>query len=105
MALLHAAVLDSRISAVVLEDTLAAYRLIVEQPVHRLAPEVLAPGLLTHYDTGALFRSIAPRPVAVVSPRDALGEPMSETRFRAAAGPGAARVRFAADATRALSNR
>lgn len=102
MTLLHAAALDSRLSALVLEDTLAAYRLIVDQPVHRLTPEVLAPGLLARYDSGALLHAIAPRSVTVVSPRDATGAVMSEADYRKTVGPDAAGVRVAIDAPSAL---
>src|SRR6202051_2429387 len=39
MALLHAAVLDSRISRITVENTLSSYRMIVDQPVHRNVSE------------------------------------------------------------------
>jgi len=102
MALLHAGVLDTRLSKLVLEDVLASYRLVVEQPVHRLVPEVLAPGLLTRYDTPALLNAMAPRPVTVVSPRDAMGEPMSEAAYRSAIRSAAATVRIASNGVRAV---
>jgi cephalosporin-C deacetylase-like acetyl esterase len=104
MAVLHGAALDSRLSALVLEDTLSAYRLIVDQPAPRLAAELLAPGLLTRYDTGALLRAVSPRSVTIVSPRDATGTPMSESEYRTSVGAGADRVRLAADAVSALVN-
>ena len=102
MALLHAAVLDARLSRVVLEDTLASYRLVVDQPVHRLAPEVLAPGLLTRYDTPALLGAIAPRPVTIVSPRDAMGDPMSESAYRTSIKGGAAHIRVGSNGLQAV---
>lgn len=74
MVLLHTAVLDSRISRLVLEDTLVSYRTIVDQPVHRNVSEVVIPGVLLHYDTADLLRAVAPRPVTITSPRDAMGE-------------------------------
>jgi len=70
--------------------------------VHRLVPEVLAPGLLTRYDTPALLNAMAPRPVTVVSPRDAMGEPMSEAAYRSAIRSAAATVRIASNGVRAV---
>jgi len=102
MTLLHAGVLDTRLSKLVLEDTLASYRLVVEQPVHRLVPEVLAPGLLTRYDTPALLNAIAPRPLFVVSPRDAMGDAMSEAAYRSAIKSAAATVRVESNGVRAV---
>ncbi len=63
VALLHAAALDRRITRVVLEDTPASFRAILDQPLHRDAPEIVIPGVLTHYDIPDLIRSIAPRKV------------------------------------------
>ena len=73
MALLHAAVLDSRISKVRVENTLSSYRMIVDQPVHRNVSEIVIPGVLRHYDTADLLEAIAPRPVTIMAPQDALG--------------------------------
>jgi cephalosporin-C deacetylase-like acetyl esterase len=55
MVALHAAVLDARISKVVVANTLTSYRMIVDQPVHRN-----------------------------VSPQDALGDPVRAVNFRTA---------------------
>jgi cephalosporin-C deacetylase-like acetyl esterase len=87
LVLLHAAVVDSRISRLVLDETLTSYRMIVDQPVHRNVSEVVIPGVLRRYDTGDLLEAVFPRPVAIVSPRDALGEPVPEADFRAAMAP------------------
>jgi len=92
MALLHAAALDPRISRVTVENTLASYRMIVDQPVHRNVSEVVIPGVLRHYDTADLLDAIAPRPVTMIAPQDALGAPISEAQFRAALGSRAAFV-------------
>ena len=104
MALLHAAVLDARLSRVVLEDTLASYRLVVDQPVHRLAPELLVPGLLTRYDTPALLGAIAPRSVTIVSPRDAVGDPMSESAYRSSIKGTPANIRVTSNRLQAVLN-
>ena len=72
-ALLHAAVLDRRIQRIVVENTLASYRLAVEQPLHRNISEVMIPGVLRRYDIDDLVRAISPRPVVMVNPVDATG--------------------------------
>jgi cephalosporin-C deacetylase-like acetyl esterase len=63
VALLHAAALDRRIARVVLEDTPASFRAILDTPLHHDAPEIVIPGVLTHYDIPDLIRAIAPRKV------------------------------------------
>jgi hypothetical protein len=79
---LHAAVLDGRIGRVVMENSLTSYRMIVDQVVHRNVSEVVIPGVLRKYDTGELLEAVYPRPVTIVNPRDALGDPVSEADFR-----------------------
>src|SRR4029079_719044 len=84
MVALHAAALDTRISKVVAANTLASYLMIVDQPVHRNVSEVVIPGVLLYYDTDDLLIALHPRPVVYVSPRDALGDAISEASFRTA---------------------
>jgi cephalosporin-C deacetylase-like acetyl esterase len=84
MVALHAAVLDSRISRVVAANTLAAYRMIVDQPVHRNVSEIVIPGVLQHYDTSDLLTAIYPRPVIFLSPQDAMGAAVRVSEFRTA---------------------
>ncbi len=70
---LHAAVLDSRINRVVVEDSLASYKMVLDQPLHRNVSENVIPGVLKKYDLGDLMAALAPRPVTVINPRDATG--------------------------------
>ena len=84
MVALHAAVLDARISKVVVANTLMSYRMIVDQPVHRNVSEIVIPGVLQHYDTTDLLTAIYPRPVIYVSPQDALGDAVRAPIFRTA---------------------
>ena len=84
MVALHAAALDSRISKVVVANTLTSYRLIVDQPVHRNVSEIVIPGVLQHYDTTDLLTAIHPRPVIYISPQDALGDAIRGPIFRTA---------------------
>ena len=82
MVALHEAVLDTRVSKVVVENTLASYKLILNQPVHRSVSEVVIPGVLKSYDTPDLLLAVQPRPVVFISPRDALGDAITEASFR-----------------------
>jgi hypothetical protein len=70
---LHAAVLDTRISRVEVENSLISYRSIMDVPLHRNVSEVVIPGVLRKYDVPDLVRAIAPRPVVVVNPVDGAG--------------------------------
>jgi hypothetical protein len=68
IALLHAAALDKRITHVVVDHTIASFRAIAIEPMHRNAPEYVVPGVLQHYDVADLIKAIAPRKVEVFSP-------------------------------------
>ncbi|HWB82595.1 MAG TPA: acetylxylan esterase [Bryobacteraceae bacterium] len=82
IVLLHAAVLDSRIGSVVIENSLASYRMIVNQPLHRNASEVVIPGVLRKYDTGDLILALYPRQVTVLNPKDAMGDAVADSAFQ-----------------------
>jgi hypothetical protein len=82
MVALHAAALDGRIGRVAIENSLASYRQIIDQPVHRNVSEAVIPGVLRRYDAGELLEAVYPRPVTIVNPRDALGDAVSEADFR-----------------------
>jgi cephalosporin-C deacetylase-like acetyl esterase len=79
---LHAAALDQRMRRVVLENSLATYRMAIEQPLHRNMPEVLIPGVLRRYDLGDLLLALSPRAVTLVNPQDATGTVMASDQFR-----------------------
>ena len=82
MVALHAAALDARIARVVIENTLADYRSIIDQPLHRNVSEVVIPGVLRKYDTGDLMMAAWPHSIVIVNPWDALGRAMPEEDFR-----------------------
>jgi cephalosporin-C deacetylase-like acetyl esterase len=73
---LHAAALDKRINRVVIENTLVSYSRAIAQPLHRNLPEVALPSVLRKYDLGDLIMAIAPAPVTLVNPVDAMGQPL-----------------------------
>ena len=86
MVAIDAAVLDSRIARVVMENKLSSYQSIVEEELHRDVSEVVIPGVLRKYDVGDLLRALSPRPVVVVNPRVGAGVPVPETEFRKTPG-------------------
>ena len=111
MVAMHAAVIDPRISRIVLENTLVSYQTIVDQPVHRNVSEVVIPGVLRVYDTGDLLQAVFPRRVSLLTPQDALGDTVSELEYRAALPhvfqseeklKAGRRIRFASDLRNAL---
>jgi cephalosporin-C deacetylase-like acetyl esterase len=79
---LHAAALDKRINHVVVENTSMSYRRAIEQPLHHNLPEIALPGVLRAYDLGDLVLAIAPAPVTIANPVDAMEQPVSEEVFR-----------------------
>jgi cephalosporin-C deacetylase-like acetyl esterase len=82
MVLLHAAALDLRIKNLAVENSLAAYRMVVDQPIHRNVSEVVLPGVLRKYDVGDLLLAEYPRNVTVINPQDAVGATLTEPEFR-----------------------
>jgi cephalosporin-C deacetylase-like acetyl esterase len=73
---LHAAAVDTRITEVVVENTLVSYRMALEAGLHRNLSEVDIPGILNHYDVGDLLEAISPRPVFLVNPVNPMGQPV-----------------------------
>jgi hypothetical protein len=82
VVLLHAAALDLRIKRVVVENSLASYRMIVDEPIHRNVSEVVLPGVLRKYDIGDLLLAEYPRTVSVINPQDAVGATLTEPEYR-----------------------
>ena len=87
VALLHAAVLDKRLSRVVLDGMPASYRSMATTPVQKRIFDVVIPGVLRHYDLAQLTESVAPREVMIgnaISPQgQVLGVPEMRTVFPA----------------------
>jgi hypothetical protein len=82
VVLLHAAVLDPRISSVTLDGALTTYRAAFDAPVPRDLAQSVVPGVLQHYDLDSLMAAIAPRSVTVLHPVDGEQQPVSESAFR-----------------------
>jgi hypothetical protein len=82
IVLLHAAVLEPRLTSIALDRTLVSYRNAVEEPVTRDLAQSVIPDVLEHYDLDDLMMAIAPRPVTVMDPMDAAGKPVDAGAFR-----------------------
>src|SRR5262249_42353002 len=76
MVALHAAAIDTRVSQVVIENTLLSYRMALEAGLHKNLSEVDLPGVLNHYDVGDLLEAISPRRVFIINPMNAMGQPV-----------------------------
>ena len=81
---LHAAVLDDRISAVTIKQSITSWIDIIKAPLAKQVLTHIVPSVLQYYDLPDLVRAIAPRPVSIVDPVDAFGKQLSE-RVRATA--------------------
>jgi dienelactone hydrolase len=65
--LLHAAVMDDRLSSVAVEQNLLSYRLVGASPIHRDLEDTIIPGVLGRYDLPDLAAALAPRPVSILN--------------------------------------
>jgi hypothetical protein len=64
-----------------MENSLASYRSVVEEPLHRNVSEVVIPGVLRKYDVADLLTALGGRPAVVINPLDATGAPVLEALF------------------------
>jgi hypothetical protein len=70
--LLHTAVVDDRISGMILEGSLVSYAAIATQPIHKRVFEAVLPGVLGKYDLPDLVASVAPLPLRISNVRSPL---------------------------------
>jgi hypothetical protein len=61
LVLINAAILDSRLSHIIVDHTLTSYRSLLEAPVPIHASEDILPGVLRHYDIPDLVSSLGAR--------------------------------------------
>jgi hypothetical protein len=76
LALMHAAVLDTRLRQVTVDHVLESYKSLIEAPVPDDAAEDILPGVVRHYDIPDLVRTLglrltfnAPRTMTAVTTR------------------------------------
>lgn len=71
--LLHRAVLDTRLSHLLVEGGLISYAAMSAAPVHRQMFEAVVPNVLGSYDLPDLVAALAPRPVSLIDLRTPAG--------------------------------
>jgi hypothetical protein len=83
---LHAALLDQAglIGSVVLERSLVSWADVVEKGISRNQLGSVVPGALEVYDLPNLAARLAPRPLQVRSPVDAMGQPVAQAQLERA---------------------
>ena len=94
VALLHAAVLEPRITSITLHGSLSSYRSVLTAMPHRNVTETVVPGVLLHYDLDDLLIAMGSRPVTLIDPVDGGNQPLTSD----AADKAFARVRSARSA-------
>ncbi|MBN2309257.1 MAG: acetylxylan esterase [Candidatus Hydrogenedentes bacterium] len=95
---LLAGAFDERPAAVLCVGTVPSYELIVQAQYYRCREYFWINGALEEFDLPDLISLIAPRPVTLIEPLDAMLEPLDEARCRDACA-GAATVFAALDAS------
>jgi len=83
VAMLLAAVLDDRLSSLMLDSTVATYRSMVESKTYSLTLPWFAYGILRHFDLPDAVGSLAPRACWLLNATNAVGQPWPETKLLA----------------------
>jgi hypothetical protein len=73
---LYAGALEPRIASVTSDGAVASYMTIAKAPIHSGTIGIVVPGVLKSFDLPDVASTIAPRPLKIVSPRDAMGKSM-----------------------------
>jgi pimeloyl-ACP methyl ester carboxylesterase len=96
---LYAAALDPRIPSVIAERGLVSYRLLAQTDRYTHGAGIFIRGVLNHFDLPQVAAAIAPRPLTLVAPVDAMKRPVplaaAEAAYRGV--PGEIRIVAAAD--------
>jgi len=69
---LYAAALDPRISSLICVQTLLSYRSLTQVDRYLYGADVFVPDILLHLDLPQIAAAIAPRPLVILEPRDAM---------------------------------
>jgi hypothetical protein len=75
VALLHAAAFEPALRGIALVEPVVSYRAVVESRRYTLDPAELVANALMAYDLPDLAATLAPRPIVISDPRDAIGNP------------------------------
>jgi hypothetical protein len=82
--LLHAAVIDSRLSRLIVEGNLVSYQAVGASPIHRNIDDLVVPAVLGQYDLPDLVAAVAPRPVMLRNLISPTGRPLFRAEMQAA---------------------
>ncbi len=77
---LHAAFIEEGISETTIEQSIESWMDVVATPQAKAQLNQVVPGALACYDLPDLVKAIAPRPVAIHNPVDAVGKPKAEAK-------------------------
>lgn len=81
---LHAAALDERFAAVIVNGALASYWSCVANEIYRHRVDSFIPGVIAEYELEDVAGAIAPRPLLIANARDHMNEALSAERAEAA---------------------
>jgi cephalosporin-C deacetylase-like acetyl esterase len=81
-----AAALEPRISSVTSDGALSSYMTLVRADTHSRLIGLVVPGMLREFDLQDVATAVAPRPLTILSARDASGNPMDVTAAKAEYG-------------------
>jgi cephalosporin-C deacetylase-like acetyl esterase len=81
IVLLLAAVIDGRVSSLMLDSTVATYRSLVKSKSYSLGLTWFLYGILKHFDLDDMVAALAPRPCWILNANNAEGRPWPETKL------------------------
>jgi cephalosporin-C deacetylase-like acetyl esterase len=81
---LFAAALDSRISSLISVESLVSYRTLAQADRYLYGANVLVPDILLHLDLAQIAAAVAPRPLAIIAPKDAMKNTVDSAQAQAA---------------------
>ena len=81
---LYAAALDARISSLISVESLSSYRTLAQADRYLYGANVLVPDILLHLDLAQIAAAVAPRPLAIIEPKDAMKNTVDSVQAQAA---------------------
>jgi hypothetical protein len=77
---LYAAALDPRISSLICVQSLLSYRSLTQVDRYLYGADVLVPDILLYLDLAQVAAAVAPRPLAILEPKDAMKKTVDSTQ-------------------------
>jgi cephalosporin-C deacetylase-like acetyl esterase len=79
---LYAAALDERIPHLICAESLLAYRLLAQSDRYLYGADVFLPNILKHFDLPQIAAAIAPRPLTLIEPKDAMKQTVDSAQAK-----------------------